>query len=324
MIYFLFIGSLLWDDIPKQELEFLLTKRATELEEITDHFSSKVTFHKNYLPDTYTCHLIEHSLGGSYLIENRIPLYIVKPIDESFMCVNNPKQFGSPFVDPEYRARIDIPLYHSAQISVACSQIASILGLSHLTPQVELAILEEPSFFQIISDTKKKLCSIQPFIKAEPLSYLIQKAIDSKHPDQFLLNCLDGEIIEDLLLFLWVTFDNDAHMDNFLIKPKIPFNSQDPCYHLIKIDNELCFPEKNRGIINFLTYLPQAELPLSDRAIEKIEQFPLEKVCSILDFFELEFAKQALIERIRYLQFIASKEISYDQCLKLFLEAQQM
>ncbi len=265
--------------------------------------------------------------GGAYLLRDSFgrPKFIVKPNDEDILCLHNRKQLASPFNDREHRAREDIPLYHSAQNEAASYAIAQQVNLEKVTPETIMAIINSDRFYdisqQLEGDAQKtfiersgspdrvKLCSVQRYI---PDTIQVHQALhewfEAKLDQQGICIPLDQESFEDLLLFLWITYDTDGHSSNLLCHLHKLDEQGKAVYAIKKIDNGLAWPAKHSQMINHLAHLPNAKQPLSPRVRDKLLAIPVETVAITLDQFGLDYAKQAFEERLSVLQELAWRD----------------
>jgi hypothetical protein len=274
------------------ELCQLVKERHAEILQQKEHWRPHVdiVLNGNLVPISAGC-------GGAYfLIEDGSPRYVVKPVDESIHCLNNPKGFSSPFNDTDHRARAAIPLYRSAQTDALSSDVATLAGLANVTPEARMAIVDE------------KLASIQEYIPdTQGLSKLLHSFYKAKMPDDEIAACFDQKDYEEACMFLWLTYDNDGNASNFLTYIKRIENGK-KIYGIKKIDNSLSFPETNRHYVNTLTWLPSAALPLSAELKQKIADLPIGEILSRMDKYEMTACKQAFVERIEIIQELAKRE----------------
>ncbi len=274
--------------------------------------------------------------GGAYLaIQGPLPpFFLVKPVDESFCCLNNHNLHGSPLLFDWLKPRPDIRFYQSSQVEAMSYDAAVLLGLAHITPKTILMLVES-SHFHDLSDqipdegkrdfekrtgpiSKEKLCSIQEYIcNAQSLQDKIQSWQAEGYVEEKIFTSVDPQDFENMNILLWTTYDNDAHLDNFLIYEK-EHDSGSSIWGLQKIDNSLSFPEKNTGFSNALAFLPNAALPLSLEAKQKLQNFPLEDMQRQMERLELHASIEALQERVETLQALAARDLSiYEMNLRM-------
>lgn len=262
--------------------------------------------------------------SGAYFLYNDkdSPLFIIKPTDEDIYCLNNPKHFACPLTEQKYWPRKDIPPYSSAQREALCYELATLCDIASITPPTFLSIISHPEFhllsensFQTRIDpiNKEKLCSIQFYIE-ETLSLrslleeLLSKGLDEKEIKQKF----DQSDFEDVCLFLWIIYDNDAHPSNFRAYKKTSDENGEIIYGIKKIDNGLSLPEHNTGFSNFLTCFPNAKNCLSEKTLFQIANLPLEKIKKSLSRFGLGSSWPALEKRITLLKELAkSPTVTY-------------
>jgi len=242
-----------------------------------------------------------------FLYKGDTPLYVVKPVDEDIMCLNNRKgmaDYRDGFVIRDY-----IPLYRSAQTDVMAYRIAEIAGISDITPKTQMAILESNEFYDFIdklsSDDKEgygapdreKLCSIQEYV---PDALDLWQVSHANSQDETIP--IDPRDFERVNLLIWLTYDTDAHLGNILAYVKEVDDEGNPTYGLSKVDNGLSFPEQNAWLRNNLTYFPNAEVPLSKEGREKILNLDIAAITKGMHDLELDKAIPAFLERIETLK----------------------
>jgi hypothetical protein len=271
--------------------------------------------------------LIANPLGcGSayYIIDKReTARFVVKPVDEDIFCLNNRKEFGSPFNDSEHRVRDGIPLYRSAQTDAFCWDVASLADLEGTTPRATMYILKDDRFYdfsiwmdkeeELIRQTslsdKEKLCSVQEFIPdSQDLIELLHEFYKQGLSDEEIASCFDQKEFEEVCMLLWLSYDNDAHASNFLTYAKRIDEKGKKLYGIKKIDNGLSFPEKNTQYANILTWVPNAILPISPELKQKIAALPVDQILRKMDDYELSSCKGAFKERVEILKELAQRE----------------
>lgn len=270
--------------------------------------------------------------GGVYILYDVLgtPRFVVKPEDESILCLNNPKHRGSPFRDTEHRVRDHIPLYHSSSSESATYALAKEVGIDNVVPTTAMAIVRSSIFYDLSSRLEEKereqflalcgaadeekLCSVQAFI---PDSLDLNQAMHEwleAGLDQVAPIPIDQEDFEDVNLLLWLTYDADGHSSNFRLYFKGLDEEGKAYYGLKKIDGGLTFPEKNAYLLNYLGYLPNAKDPISVSLREKIASIKEANLLTILDKHGLHYAKEPLLERIGVLKELALRpEITVEE-----------
>jgi hypothetical protein len=266
--------------------------------------------------------LQQEGAGGSYILYDLLnhPRFVIKPTDEDIYCLRNPKQFSTPFMDLEHRVKRSIPLYRSAQTSALCYELAILAGLENTTPQTVLSIISHPQFFyppeeDFLPHSFEKLCSIQAYLsETKSLKTALEELLPLGLEEEELEKQFDQQDFEDVNVLLWLTYDNDAHPQNFRVRLKNE-ELQPSVYGITKIDNSLSFPEENRDFFNILMHLPNAFKPLSERTKYQIASLPLEKIEETILQYGLGSSLPAFRERIDILQkLIEKKEITYYEC----------
>ncbi len=257
--------------------------------------------------------LASQGFSGTYFIYNKdnTPCFIVKPFDEDIFCLNNPKGRESLLADK--RAKENIPAYTSMERSAASYRVAQLLHLGNSTPPLFLSLLSHSSFYNYNNPLQEKLCSLQPYLSQTiPLADLLEEFFYLGLTDSDIEKCFDQEDFEDLSLFLWITYDNDASPENFLAYVKKVDEQNNPIYGIKKIDNSQSFPEKNQGLLSFFWQFPHAKKRLSQKTIETINTLPLDDLKTCLKELSLDQSIPALEERVLLLQkLVKSPKMTY-------------
>lgn len=320
----------LWKTIRSQtqgeELYSLIRTRRQEIAALKEHWRPLISerwtsspFYAELMQTFYsgTLERIEEGLGSAYLLRDAIgmPRFVIKPVDEDILCLNNYKNFASPFNDFSSRVRDGIPLYRSAQTDRAAYETARALGLGEITPVTIMAILSHPLFYDICdvplsapaeigTADREKLCSVQHFVTGSlDLFDTVDQWQNEGLSNEEIAGRIDQADFENSILFVWVIYDADAHAGNVRITPK-----EGGLFGLSKIDNGLSFPEENRAFLNTFTTFPNASKPLSLCAKNLIRNIPQERIERILHEYEMSAAVGAFKERIEVLQKLIDHE----------------
>ncbi len=326
-----FEEEFLWPEIEILEkqgkLDLLIQERMVEIRALNESWRLFTEHEKILNPDFFSHFtsifqegkliLEREGAGAAYILYDRHqnPQFIIKPTDENIFCLHNPKQFASPFLEP--RVKSDIPLYRAAQTDALCYEIAALCHLEHITPKAVLSLLSHPNFFLINKgEPEEKLCSIQDYLKNTiPLRQVLEEFFAKSLSEEDLLDRFDQDDFEDIQLLLWLTFDNDAHADNFRVYVKKMSPQGFPVYGIQKIDNSLSFPERNSEFSNALMYFPNALLPISSKIRDQIRSLPLEEIKQEIEKFRLESSIPAFEERVSILQKLIEREsLTYYEC----------
>ncbi len=326
----------LWQQIKRLEqrgvLYEMILERREEIQAIKEYWKAKIPFIESpdlqkqllFLLKTGTLQASNHGCGAAYFLSNEqgIPQYVLKPIDEDILCLNNRKQFASPFNNRSFRVRNGIPLYRSAQAETLSFAIARLLGFEHLTPPTHLAVLSHEEFFDITDNLKKeerniylpkmgppdreKLCSVQTYLaETKNLHDLVEDCLKNDFSDDEILHLIDYESFENLCLLIWLFYDTDAHAGNLYAK-----QDSKGVFHLLKIDNGLTFPDTNSHLLNALYFFPHAKSPPSPRICKIIETLPIKEITALIHLYEMDDALHAFLQRVEILQLLV-KETSY-------------
>jgi hypothetical protein len=281
--------------------------------------------------------------GAAYVLYNKdhIPLFIVKPVDEEILCLNNHKSFACPFLNDRFRARDYIPLYRSAQTDLLCYRVAKLLGIEKITPRLSMQIMQSQHFYDLTLSCQDpshplhnkigtadytKLCSVQEYIDdAIPMSSQIYQWLSAGYTPKQIQDGFDPIDFEEANLFIWVTYDTDAHPGNFLVYKSEGTEASKGKLQIKKIDNSLSFPEYHSQFMNFLMFIDVEKAPLSNMLKQKIESLPIEQIAVSMAQLEMSTATIiAFIQRVNVLKELARRStISiYEMNLRLSLLAQ--
>lgn len=312
----------LWDEIhslKETELSELISSRRKEIDEQKEHWKNGVSFFEYRGPLIS----IQKGNGGAYLLldESRDKYFVVKPVDEDIFCLNNRKRAASPFNDSEHRVCPAIPLYRSAQAEALSYEAACLMDMEAATPKTFMGIMFSADFFDLVDKAaaeREKLCSIQDYLEGtEDLCELVERWIASEISEEEMESLIEQSDFEDLNIFIWTIFDNDGHADNLRAYP-----IGNGKYGLKKIDNGLAWPEKNSGLFNFLSLLPNGNSPLSEKAKDKIRKIPIAEIIERLHTYEMDACVDAYVERMDLLKQWIEEELSIAQINHRFLELQ--
>jgi hypothetical protein len=156
---------------------------------------------------------------------------------------------------------------------------------------------------------KEKLCSAQEFIpNSRDLYEVLQEMQTLNWTDEQIDLAFDQEDFNDANLFVWLTYDNDAHPGNFRVYLKRYDASGQPVFGIKKVDNGLSFPEKNTGFMNFLAYFPNAKQPLPSAMKDKIMNIPIDLVVEDMHSLDMDACSDAFLKRVSILQNLAQRE----------------
>lgn len=317
----------LWKQIKRLEddghLYEMIRQRRKEIKNIKNHWKEKIpsiesaTIQIEFenLLKTGSLSSTQYGCGAAYFLcnESGDPIYVVKPIDEDILCLNNRKHFASPYNDKTFRVRDGIPLYRSAQAEALAYIFAMHLKFEHLTPTTYLAVLKHDAFFDLTDNVeesskelkeemgqvdREKLCSVQTYIPNIINLYdFVEKCIKENLSDKQVHNLIDTESFENLSLLIWLLFDTDAHAGNLYMRKQ-----EGKKYTLLKIDNGLTFPNTNKHLLNALYFFPHAKLPPSKRLCNIIQNLPIKEMLESMHLYEMDEAKKAFLERVEVLQ----------------------
>lgn len=342
-----------WDYIKENNISLEtvcgeIRARRIEINSQKDHWRSYTEEHKqkefteklNLALVTGYISPCEEGSGSAYFLydQNDQPVFVIKPVDEDILCLNNRKHLASPFIGRSFRVRDEIPLYRSAQTDALAYEVAGQLGMAHITPKTEMWVIHSDAFYDLtlhLSDSEKqqllqviggsdneKLCSVQEYVSnSVTMQAQIYKWIDEGASEKLNTDvCADD--FEDANLFVWTTLDTDAHPGNFLLYNKEIREDGSTVYGIKKIDNGLSFPERNAEFVNFLMYFDTAQNPISSRMREKIATLPIGPIIKHMQELEMSTrAMAAFVERVRVMQELCKRESLsiYEMNLRLML-----
>jgi hypothetical protein len=187
---------------------------------------------------------------------------------------------------PRYVVKFEETSTPTAHAEALASSLAQLIGLGHLTPETHLTHIQE------------RVCSIQPYLSdIENLRKLAEGWLEQGITNEQLLSLIDQTDFEDLFLLILLYYDTDAHANNIFAR-----KDEAGVYHLIKLDNGLTFPNKNRKLFNSLYLLPHARKKFSQHSIQIIETLPMDKIEELFIQFEMEEALEAFVERVEILE----------------------
>ncbi|HSW86562.1 MAG TPA: hypothetical protein VLG49_03570, partial [Rhabdochlamydiaceae bacterium] len=226
----------------QNKLNEAIAERRAEIEWIKEHWRERILYFQQGPSQEFYDEIdqiiqpgrlerIHAGEGSAYFLFDLTgnPHFVVKPIDEDLLCLNNCKYYGNPLNSVSMRVRMHIPLYRSHQTDVMAYEFAKeILDLPNITPKTVMSIVFSPIFFDL-SDLlegkekedflciggkpdKEKLCSVQAFISnASNMVEIVGNWLDADLSDEDIESRLDQDDFEDAILFVWTTYDNDAH-----------------------------------------------------------------------------------------------------------------
>lgn len=269
--------------------------------------------------------LSHQGISGTYFLKDaqNQSRFVIKPIDEDIGCLNNGKGFATPYTSSKIRD--NMPLYLSSMRETLAYEIACQCKLQNTVPRTVLAIIESSAFHDQLDNVspeerdryekivgnrvQEKLCSVQEYVpNSKTLFEALQELQTAKLTDDEIRARFDQDDFEDANLLLWLTYDTDGHLNNFLVYPKSVDAVGNEILGIKKIDNGLAFPDKNEELRNNLQFLPNADLPLSSRIRAKIAALSPESLQKTLRSYGLDSASQALVERLTVLKELAKQD----------------
>lgn len=264
---------------------------------------------------------IEEGAGGAYFACDASGeiLFVVKPCDEDIFCVNNRKGYFSLEEFGECLVRENVPSYRAPLTDYLASWVAEEIGLGHITPHAELAVLENSGFHSILDylDPKErselspagaqcdqeKLCSVQAYVRdAKGLWELLQDMQVMQSIEGGVKDEIDPEDLLDLTLFMWVTNDTDGHLGNILAYVKQVKEDGGRIWGIKKVDNGLSFPRTNEWLRNEALFLLE-DRHLPERIKDLIRQIDADAIASKMETLQMDsMTIDAFMRRISYLQ----------------------
>ncbi len=262
-------------------------------------------------------------INGSYFLldDKGNKHFLIKPLDEDAGAINH-DGWATPFSMSPLRA--NIRLYQSAMREVLGYTVAEAASLHNLVPKTVFGIFESDQFHDFSEGVsldelkrymelcgpvkKEKLCSVQEYIPhSKSLFEVIHDFQEAGLSDEEIASRFDQTNFEEANILLWMTYDTDGHMGNFLVYSKGIDQVGNEILALKKIDNGLAFPEKNQQLRNNLTFLPNGKYPLSEGSKQKIAQIDVESLSKQFEKMGLESAIPAFKKRISVLQKLAQE-----------------
>lgn len=322
----------------EHQLYEMISLRKAEIVQIKEHWRAKIEgFKSGKDHDFYALYEkvaqygnlipVEEGCGSAYFLldDTNTARFVIKPIDEDILCLNNRKFYASPYNDSKNRTRDFIPLYHSAQREALSYAVAELLHYCHITPQTVMGYFKSENFYDM-SDVlqgeekelflekigppdKEKLCSIQKYVpNLLALFQAVEVMTEKKLSDEQVLQALNQTAFEDAMIFIWLIYDNDAHSGNVNLCMDESKEEFLQGFSILKLDNGLTFPQKNHALCNSLAFFPNAELPLSSRAKQQIQAIPICEIVELIKEFELDDTIEAFLERMQILNELIQRE----------------
>lgn len=282
--------------------------------------------------------------SGVYLLRDAEgkPKFIIKPCDEGYLAINNGKKKASPFFNEDNVCAPcrGIGIYETAVQNAEISyEAAKLLKLEHVTPEVEVMILEHPLFHDIFDNTeeqnsrsaqkvesempttREKVCSVQPYLEGyfdigtylatvaslSPKEYTNLEATNQEEYKRIRKELspqdIDQHLYEDLALFIFITGEKDGNSGNIFSARTATEQGR----QVYKIDNGATFPESNKGMLTGLGWIAHNyKAELSAHFKEKVQKLDESQIKELKTFMRTrgksEDSIQALDARIKYLQ----------------------
>lgn len=251
---------------------------------------------------------ISAGISGSYFLLNEGGeiLYVVKPLDEDIGGFNNKKGFAGFDTDEQFFDGIEI--YSSVFRENAISQISEQIAVQSIAPRAFLAVVDCDKFYDIADkqpelgpSDKEKLCSLMEYVpNSQPIYSILQTMQWQGKTNEEIAALFNQSEMEDANILIWTSGDIDKHGANIL-----GYQKDDGTFGIKLIDNGLAFPTENNYIRNFLSFMPNANQPLSDRAREKILSMDVTTLAATLNANRLEKSVDAMKARVERLKTIA-------------------
>lgn len=271
------------------------------------------------------------------------PKFVVKPLDEEALALNNPKGDALPYADSEglVRPKAGIPLYQSVQNGALAFGIAKLIGVERITPRAE-ALLVQSAVFADITDNvtegreallaavgppdREKLCLVQEFaVDCEELGTVVlsnsrltqHELMALDYEEQFAIlskatpDDINQEMYEECAILTWVIGEKDGNAGNYIVSREAdPVSEKRAIY---KIDNACSSPENNQALTSGLSWsLHNYDKPLSAAAREKIAKINIQEIASLMRLHgKSEQAIFEMRERVELLQYYAKNHSDY-------------
>ena len=285
--------------------------------------------------------------GGAYILfdKNGRPQFILKPIDEDILCLNNRKGHATPFDGSKSRlrrVRANIPQYTTVQTESLAYDVARLMGIEAYTPVTEPIVVAYEGFHDILDGTKEmkgadrdklldaigapdreKLCSIQRFVPNS--QELIEAMLDlentlrvkaqrmgySEQQQRALKKaCLDQKDFEACLLLGLISGETDGNPGNYRVFRKMRSDGS-PILGMMKVDNALSFPESNRLFSTCLSHLENASEQISTEGRARILALRTQDIENQMRYYgKSDAAISAFRARVELLQTLVRDEPS--------------
>ncbi|MCC5832028.1 MAG: hypothetical protein JJU12_03175 [Chlamydiales bacterium] len=237
--------------------------------------------------------------GGVYYLQdkNGRRRFVLKPLDESNLAVNNGKKNGSIcFESGEGAPANGVHIYESVQNAELAYKVAEFLGFSEITPESEVMILEDDRFHDNLhhllgeKTPKEKVVLVQRYVEGcwdigtllcdktkmqeEEIKNLMKneegiKKLESLK-EEYMPKDFDQDLYEKLAIFLIVIGEKDGNAGNFIANKEEPKKGEKRT--IVKIDNSACFAENNEDIATGLEWFTHNyEQQLSEKTKDLIK-----------------------------------------------------
>jgi hypothetical protein len=280
---------------------------------------------------------VEGGKSGVYFLRDSQgkPRYVIKPLDEEMLALNNPKAYATPYCDAdgECRPKGGIPMYQSVINEELASKVASLLGISSSTARSDVMIIKSDSFADITDGIeedraifgnadKEKLCFVQEFLSGcrEMGDILLsggnitkdtfmemegdeRDAYEKQHsPDN-----IDQAMYEKGCILEWVCGETDGNAGNFMVADQP--HEQTGLRDIYKIDAAASFTEDNSTLRpGGCWIMHNHDNPLSDEAMKILEDVDTVKIAELMrSRGKSEKAVEAMKDRVEYIQHLVKE-----------------
>lgn len=241
------------------------------------------------------------------------PKFIIKPMDEEIMTLNNPKGYALPHsvVEVPCEAKPGIPTYSALTNGELGYLVAKELGVEDITPRCYVMALTSEQFADITDGMdenekkeliekggvpdREKLCLVQEFIPNSidlgehilSSTKMDQEALmnlNSDEKDQVFKDTMKNEVdrtmYDKAALLCWVTGEKDGNAGNFLISE---LDSKTKLRSIYKIDCAASFPEHNQDLTSGLSWAGNNyDNELSDDLITMINKIDTDNIANLM------------------------------------------
>ncbi len=242
--------------------------------------------------------------------------YVIKPMDEDFLALNNGKHSASPYPPDAIQVQPGVPLYQSVQNGELAYLIANNLKIERATPRTAVLCLHSAQFCDVTDGVEEdglKLQEIGGVPDREKICLVQEFVPDCINSDSFVLthqedgHSINQEQYEECAILSWVLGEKDGNAGNFLIA-----NSPEPLsgkHAVIKIDNGACLADSNEEITTCLEWNDHYSQKISEKGREIILNIDVLLIAKLMKSRgKSSLAIDAMKKRVEALQMLVFME----------------